>query len=262
MDTKGLVVNNNNSLFQSFENTQDNYTVQEKDDEEDDNDLKNELDEENDDDDNEDDNDDDIEDDIEEEDDDDDDDDLKDEDSVNSEIIKENTKEKNDKKKVSKSNQVTNLPDTQINLPSNIEINNDDYLSDEDEEEDDDYLQKFDQEMRENYIVNYHPETLNQNYDEIYNLSKVKRNNENIIIDDLHKTIPILTKYEKTRILGLRAKQLNNGSKPFVSVSNKIMDGYLIALKELEEKKIPFIIKRPLPNGCFEFWQLKDLEVI
>ena len=60
---------------------------------------------------------------------------------------------------------------------------------------------------------------------------------KNIIVDELHKTVPILTKYEKTRILGERTKQINNGSKPFVDVQNDIIDGYLIACKELEEKR-------------------------
>ena len=47
-----------------------------------------------------------------------------------------------------------------------------------------------------------------------------------------------------------------------MEVSNDIIDGYLIATKELEEKKIPFIIRRPMPSGGSEYWHLKDLEVI
>ena len=57
-------------------------------------------------------------------------------------------------------------------------------------------------------------------------------------IDPLHRTIPILTRYEKARVLGERAKQLNSGAKPFVTIDDAVIDGYLIALKELEEKKI------------------------
>jgi len=62
--------------------------------------------------------------------------------------------------------------------------------------------------------------------------------------------------------LGERAKQLNAGAKPMVEVDINVIDGYLIALKEFEEKKIPFIIKRPLPNGGIEYWKFKDLEVL
>ena len=83
-----------------------------------------------------------------------------------------------------------------------------------------------------------------------------------IIIDELHRTLPIMSKYEKTRILGQRAKQLNSGNKPFISVPKNIMDGYLIAQEELRQKKLPFIIRRPLPNGGSEYWRIKDLEIL
>jgi DNA-directed RNA polymerase I, II, and III subunit RPABC2 len=136
-----------------------------------------------------------------------------------------------------------------------------------DEEDDEDptgeeYLQKFDREINDNYLVNVHPESAVQNYDEILAMSKVVRNKNGIIIDDLHKTIPYLTKYEKARVLGLRAKQINSGASVFISVPEKVIDGYLIAELELQEKRIPFIIRRPLPNGGSEYWSIKDLENI
>ena len=156
----------------------------------------------------------------------------------------------------------TELQSSTIDIPIDFEKNDSDYDSEDDDDEDDEYLQKFDKEMRDNYILEQHPESVNQNYDEIYRLASVQRNKENIIIDELHKTIPILTKYEKTRILGLRAKQLNNGAKPMIKMNVPIIDGYLIALKELEEKAIPVIIRRPIPNGSSEYWHLKDLEIL
>jgi len=73
---------------------------------------------------------------------------------------------------------------------------------------------------------------------------------------------PILTKYEKTRILGLRTKQLNDGAPPLIKLSENIIDSYLIAEMELKEKKIPYIIQRPLPNGNSEYWALEDLEIL
>ena len=91
---------------------------------------------------------------------------------------------------------------------------------------------------------------------------KVIRDKDGIIVDDLHKTIPFLTKYERARILGQRAKQINSGSTTFVKVPENVIDGYLIAELELKEKKIPFIIRRPLPNGGSEYWSLRDLEDI
>ena len=88
------------------------------------------------------------------------------------------------------------------------------------------------------------------------------RDAEGMIIDPLHKTLPFLTKYEKARILGERAKQIDAGAKPLVEIDADVIDGYLIALAELEQKKIPFIIKRPLMNGGCEYWKLKDLEFL
>lgn len=131
--------------------------------------------------------------------------------------------------------------------------------------EDDDMdkkLKKFDSEVRDEYLANFHPECMMQNYDEIYNLARVVRDDRGIIVDELHKTLPILTKYERTRVLGQRAKQINDGGTPFVKVPEGVIDGYLIALKELEEKKIPFIIRRPLPNRGSEYWHLEDLQVV
>ena len=134
--------------------------------------------------------------------------------------------------------------------------------SDEEPEEDEHYLQKFDSEMRDNFIVNFHPEARTHNYEEVKALARVTRDGRGIIVDPLHKTLPFLTKYEMTRILGQRAKQLDSGAKPFVKIPLNVIDGYHIAKLELEQKKIPFIIKRPYPNGGVEYWSVSDLELI
>ena len=110
--------------------------------------------------------------------------------------------------------------------------------------------------------MNAHPECVSQNYDEILSMTKVVRDENGTIIDDLHRTIPYLTKFEKARILGQRAKQINTGATPFVKVPESVIDGYVIAEMELKEKRIPFIIRRPLPNGGSEYWSLRDLEDI
>jgi DNA-directed RNA polymerase subunit K/omega len=136
---------------------------------------------------------------------------------------------------------------------------------DDDEEDNDDgeqYLQKFDQSINENYILNFHPESVLQNYDEILSMTKVIRNSNGLVIDKLHRTIPFLTKYEKSRILGQRAKQINSGAYPFVKVPENVIDGYIIAELELKQQRIPFIIRRPMPNGGSEYWKVKDLEDI
>jgi DNA-directed RNA polymerase subunit K/omega len=136
--------------------------------------------------------------------------------------------------------------------------------SDLEEDEDDDiqYLQKLDESVKEQTIANHHPELIIHNYDEVEALSVVVRDERGVVIDPLHRTLPFISKYERTRILGERAKQINDGAKPFVEVDPSMIDGYLIALKEFDEKKLPFILRRPLCNGASEYWKLKDLEYI
>jgi DNA-directed RNA polymerase I, II, and III subunit RPABC2 len=146
-----------------------------------------------------------------------------------------------------------------LNIPHFDDIEDDD---EEDDDEDDNYLQKFDENLQKNIIADYHPEMISHNYSEIEVMSRVVRDENGVIIDPLHKTLPFITRYEKARILGERAKQINAGAKPFVDVPMNMIDGYLIALKEFEEKKIPFILKRPLPGGGIEYWKFKDLEIL
>tara|TARA_Y100000768_G_scaffold351103_1_gene301779 strand:+ start:4602 stop:5450 length:849 start_codon:yes stop_codon:yes gene_type:complete len=138
------------------------------------------------------------------------------------------------------------------------------FISDDDEsdDEDEDYLQKFEQEIHTNFINDYHPEASAHNYEEVLTLSKIIKSESGAIIDPLHRTLPILSKYEKTRIIGQRAKQLEVGAKPFIDVPDGINRGITIAEMELKAKKIPFIIRRPLPNNGFEYWKVEDLEII
>jgi DNA-directed RNA polymerase I, II, and III subunit RPABC2 len=145
---------------------------------------------------------------------------------------------------------------------SSRNIEEEDEDEDDDDEDDEEYLQKFDENIRQNIIEDYHPELKQHNDDEVEALSKIVRSSDGTIIDAFHKTLPFLTKYEKARILGERAKQINAGAKPFINIENTLIDGYLIALRELEEKKIPFIIRRPLPHGGSEYWKLADLEIL
>jgi DNA-directed RNA polymerase subunit K/omega len=83
-------------------------------------------------------------------------------------------------------------------------------------------------------------------------LRKYNKNKKN------YKTNPTLTKYEKCRVLSERANQINCGSQIYISNPNDFSNAYDIAVKEYNEKRIPFIIKRPYGN-TFEYWKLKDL---
>lgn len=131
-----------------------------------------------------------------------------------------------------------------------------------DESDDEHILKKLDQDIQREYLAEFHPEIKQINFDELMALSRVVRDPNGKIIDSLHQTFSFMSKYERARIIGLRAKQINNGAEPFIHVSAEMIDGFTIAKKELEEKKIPYIIRRPLPNGASEYWKVDDLELI
>jgi len=140
-----------------------------------------------------------------------------------------------------------------------------DEISSEEDSDDEEYnenMRKLENDINKDYLYSYHPETKHINYKELLTLSNVTRNKKGIIIDPLHTTIPILTRYEKAKILGLRAKQINHGAKPFVELTKDIIDGHTIAFMELTQNKIPFIIRRPMPNGGSEYWKINDLKNI
>ena len=177
----------------------------------------------------------------------------------------DNPSKKNKKKRLA-STRKKNMEDdmTLLGVPHGIQFD-DDESDDEDDERDNDsaeYFQKLKTSVRESYVNVYHPESMSHNYDEIQTLARVVRDSAGVIVDDLHRTIPIMTKYEKTRILGQRAKQINEGAPAFIKIDSTVIDGYLIAVKELEQKKTPFIIRRPLPNGGSEYWRVQDLEIL
>jgi DNA-directed RNA polymerase subunit K/omega len=125
-----------------------------------------------------------------------------------------------------------------------------------------DYKKKFTSDIRKNYIEKIHPEEVHTTFDEMYRLSIVHRDSTGRITDIYHKTFPILSKYEKTKVIGIRVSQLNKGATPYIKLTTKILDNSLIAEKELFEKRLPFIIRRPIPNGKFEYWNVNDLEMI
>jgi DNA-directed RNA polymerase I, II, and III subunit RPABC2 len=80
--------------------------------------------------------------------------------------------------------------------------------------------------------------------------------------DPKHRSVPYLTQYEKTKILGFRTNQLSQGARPYIAVPEHVTDLKEIARMELESRRLPIIIKRPMPDGTFEKWRLSDLLIL
>lgn len=63
---------------------------------------------------------------------------------------------------------------------------------------------------------------------------------------------PTLTRFEKARIIGARALQLSLGAPPFIDVPSTVHTSLDIAMEELEQRVLPIVIKRVLPNGDYQ----------
>lgn len=107
-------------------------------------------------------------------------------------------------------------------------------------------------------------------------MANVKKEQHFIIHDDSDKikdidvstytSLPWMTKYEFDQLIGLRTMHLSIGAVPFINITDDYtiktnMDLRKIALQELKEKKLPYIIKRPMPNGEAEYWPVDKLNL-
>jgi len=73
------------------------------------------------------------------------------------------------------------------------------------------------------------------------------------------QTKPFITKYERAKLLGVRAEMIASGSAAMIPVPKGVTSAYDIALLEFNAKKIPLMVRRFLPNGQHEDWRLEDM---
>lgn len=90
--------------------------------------------------------------------------------------------------------------------------------------------------------------------------TELARKNKAICPNPVRTTLPFMTKYEKARVLGERAIMLANGHPPLVDLNGET-NLHAIALRELMEKRLPLIIRRPLPDGTCEDWKVSELKL-
>jgi len=99
------------------------------------------------------------------------------------------------------------------------------------------------------------------------NIEDVSKINE--LLDKKDKiSKPIMTIYEFDKIMGMRTQQLASGAMPFVNIEggklviNSNMELRNIALMELEEGRLPYIIERILSNKKKEYYRVGDLNLV
>ena len=94
-----------------------------------------------------------------------------------------------------------------------------------------------------------------------YDYEEEEPKEEQIVVK--RTTFNILTKYEKNFILGFRTQQIINGSVILIDINTlKDKSAYSIAQEELRLKCMPFKIKRTLPNGKVEIWDISELIIL
>lgn len=112
-------------------------------------------------------------------------------------------------------------------------------------------------------LYKYHPETIIRYAETIDPLVPLKAAPPTAALDEHHTSPPFLTVYERTKILGTRANQLADGARPYIHpIPEHITAPLEIAKLELENRALPFIVERPMPDGSFEYWRLSDLMIL
>ncbi len=112
---------------------------------------------------------------------------------------------------------------------------------------------------KDEYVRSHHPTVWLENEETVRELCVVHRDAAGRICDKHHTTDPWLTKYERTRVLGIRVAQLQQDCPSALPPSQTVsLDLQQIAELELSRGLLPFIIGRPI-HGGMEFWRLADL---
>jgi DNA-directed RNA polymerase I, II, and III subunit RPABC2 len=140
----------------------------------------------------------------------------------------------------------------------------------EEEAEEDDHLIDTEGQQREiakesrafQFLNTHHPECRLDYIDDVLHSIPLASYPPNAETELHHKSVPYLTLFEKTKIIGFRANQIAQGARALIQVPNHITDVLEIARLELEQKRLPYILKRPMPDGTFEYIRLADLIIV
>lgn len=90
------------------------------------------------------------------------------------------------------------------------------------------------------------------------NIQELTKDEINFYLNKPKQTLPYMSKFEYSQILGLRITQLYNNTNALINSTefNNIED---IVKNEMSNRKVPFILCRYLPDGDIELWKVSDL---
>ena len=132
--------------------------------------------------------------------------------------------------------------------------------AEQDQNNEDTFYQKITPADTDRLILKSHPQLVTIGTAEMSAMARIVRDRNGKIVDPMHQTMPFLTKYESTTVIGTRAEQIEQGAPPFIDLPDSVIDSYTIAKMEFDAGVLPLIISRPLPDGTTEYWNLSDLE--
>ena len=70
-----------------------------------------------------------------------------------------------------------------------------------------------------------------------------------------------MTKYEYTKILGMRAQQITMGAEPLIEISDDMKSAIEVAEEELRQRKTPYIVARKINSKKTDFWKVEDMVI-
>jgi DNA-directed RNA polymerase I, II, and III subunit RPABC2 len=114
--------------------------------------------------------------------------------------------------------------------------------------------------FEEKLLINDYGKNLKIKYSDDLNSFSSKNFSNKKKIFDKRITLPYLTKYEKARMLGARALQISMGAPILINLEGET-DSLEIALKELKNRIIPIVIRRYLPCGNYEDWEIDEMVI-
>lgn len=119
---------------------------------------------------------------------------------------------------------------------------------DEEEEEDLDNIDDIEEDDSILNVANYHKfEIISK--DKTYERLETKKRISN----------PNMTVQELTKLIGIRSQQIACGMTPMVDIDPEIRDTKYIAIREIQQKKMPLIVRRYFPNNYYEDWRVDEL---
>lgn len=152
-------------------------------------------------------------------------------------------------------------------MADDADVDVDDYEVEDEVVEDFDEIEEGEEaKKKENrttkFLNQHHPECRMEYVEEVAKKLPLTEFGSTDKKDTNHRSVPYLTQYERTKIIGFRSNQLSQGARPLIQVPSHITDVMDIARLELEQRRLPFLLKRPMPDGTYEYWRLQDLLIL